>query len=1131
MEGYAAAGWAPIAQPPTITGLSPLTTLTSGGVVAGWSQEHKFVSPDAVFNDLMGADAKNMSMSADGTKYIVGVPTSGTGGRGAAYIFTYSGGSWDTGTKLQAPSPVNGDEFGYSVSMNSDGTKVIVGTRGHYTSYTKQGAAYIFTYSSGSWGSGTKILASDAATGNQFGTSVTMSGDGTKVVVGAFSISNWDIIGFGYYFTWNGSIWTQQQKITTTTPALVVNDYFFWDCNMNTAGTKMIVGAFGYDLPSESETGAAFIFTFNGSSWSQEAYLAPPTSDRQGGDQFGRIVAMSGDGNTVIVSMNNDDLGGNNKPNAGAAYIFTYSSGSWDTGTKIVAADAETNNDFGRSVAINSDGTTVVVGSPDHVYSGPRYGTAYRFTYDGSIWDTGTRIDALDAQGSDEFGASVAMNSDGTKILVGARREDDGATDAGAVYLFSYRVTELFDASTQVFTATGTGIVSGSTVQLEGADGSLYSVVDATPPNAAGTQVTFKMKVGGGSTGTVYPDIDMTSASQGGYVVTAHTEGSSSEAMWKAFDGDSSSTFWKVDNGYSTSSRLAVAISGVLPSFTDTAGTAHAGHWIQLELPKKIKLTRFVTAANFASSYFMKSYVVLGSNDNTSWTLLHSEANGTGVQDVTTLSGGSTSFFKYFKLLVKSKLNGGNAHLQVGEVEFYGILDDGRFDVAQQPYKVKVNSTSGLIGTSTAAIGFAVGWTTAADADLDFDIAASTTRTLAGTDGGGGTNRTFSISPLSAVQALPAKVGGGTLVLTGSTGDIIGQIAADQDGVTTTVTFRLTDIGSGLFTDRDINIKGSSELYTMAFPFTFNTAGVVGSTGPTRTQLMSTYSPDWTDYTSNLNVTAGIQEWTVPITGSYQIEAYGARGGTHGSATVSNNRHGKGAKMQGTFTLTRGEILKIAVGQLPTDVGTATEDSGYGGGGTGVIKSPYNTDASILVIAGGGGGAGYASANSTAAGHGLTTNEGGYNFSEHADSSGNGGKHTHTTGDCGWGAGGGGFHTNGWSSNSSNATGGNYTQLTSNAGSGKSFINGGGGGVSGGCSQTTTGIQGGFGCGGGGSGMYGGAGGGGYSGGSGSHYTGSGAGGVYGVSGGGGGSYNSGSSQSNSSGVNNDAGYVVITKL
>tara|TARA_B110001450_G_scaffold420_1_gene546 strand:+ start:231 stop:1637 length:1407 start_codon:yes stop_codon:yes gene_type:complete len=467
-----------------------------------------------------------------------------------------------------------------------------------------------------------------------------------------------------------------------------------------------------------------------------------------------------------------------------------------------------------------------------------------------------------------------------------------------------------------------------------------------------------------------------------------------------------------------------------------------------------------------------------------------------------------------------------NYDIKLNNVQFFGKT--GSWDLAQQPYKVRINSTSGLIGASTAAIGFPPTWTTAADANLNFDTAQSTTQTLVGTDGGGGTNRTFSLAPGS--NALPAKVGGGTLALitTLAGGEIEGQIAAAGN---TSVTFRLTDNATGLFTDRAINIVGETEFYAFT-SHTFTTASVVGATGPTISELRAAYTPTWTDYTSNLNMTTqGIQEWTVPKTGSYTIAAYGARGGTQGSQTVSNNRHGKGAKMQGTFSLTGGDVIKIAVGQLPTDIGTNSDHSGYGGGGTGVIKSPYNTDASILVIAGGGGGAGYSYANSTAAGHGLTTNEGGYNFSTHADSSGNGGKHTHSPGDCGWGGGGGGFFTNGWSYPSGDANSQNsYSQLASNPGSGNSFTNGGGGGVSGGCGYPAT-VQGGFGCGGGGSGGHGGAGGGGYSGGSGSHYTGSGSTGVYGVSGGGGGSYNSGSSQSNTAGFNNGAGYVVITKL
>jgi hypothetical protein len=441
--------------------------------------------------------------------------------------------------------------------------------------------------------------------------------------------------------------------------------------------------------------------------------------------------------------------------------------------------------------------------------------------------------------------------------------------------------------------------------------------------------------------------------------------------MWKAFDGNSSSTYWKVDNGYSTSSSYsAVAISGVLPSFTDTAGTAHVGHWIQLELPNKIKLTRFVTAANFANQYFMKSYVVLGSNDNTNWTLLHSETNGTGVQDVTTLSGGSSSHFKYLKLLVKAKLNGSSAHLQVGEIEYYGVLDDGRFTVANQPYKVKVNSTSGLIGTSTAAIGFPVTWTTAVDANLSFNTGASTTHTLVGTGGGGGTNRTFSLAPGS--NALPSG-----LVLDGSTGAITGQIAANQDGVTTSVTFRLTDNATGLFTDRAINIVGSSALYAFSpNPFTFTNAGQTGRFGPTLATLtghsdystaawrtntayfkLGAPSPSPTTYPSRLN---GFQLWTVPVNATYKIIAKGARGG---SSTGSED--GYGGQIEARFTLTKGTKIIIVVGQEGATPGTGTGGGG-GGGATFILKDNFSVSSSypymgsdlsdIYMIVGGGGG-------------------------------------------------------------------------------------------------------------------------------------------------------------------------------
>ena len=514
------------------------------------------------------------------------------------------------------------------------------------------------------------------------------------------------------------------------------------------------------------------------------------------------------------------------------------------------------------------------------------------------------------------------------------------------------------DASTQVFTATGTGIVSGSTVQLEGADGTLYSVVDATPPNAAGTQVTFKM---GGNLPLESPPSAMTNnTSITGYVASASYNSSSA---WYAFnDVVTTGSYWAMNvgnstTGYSTSSPY---LAGSSAPVTDT----HRGHWIQLQIPSPVILTRAVISST-QSSYQHGQFVILGSNDTTNWTLLHTGTgvNGVTSTNVTTLSAGSTKAFSYFRVVIKSKTSStGNYDIELNNVEFYSA--DGTWDLAQQPYKVRINSTSGLNGTSTAAIGFAVGWTTAAGANLNFDTTASATNILLGTDGGGGTNRTFSLAPGS--NALPSG-----LTLTGSTGAITGQIAANQDGVTTSVTFRLTDNATGLFTDRAINILGVAGLYPFSpNPFKFTNGGQTGKIGPQLATLTghADYSAAaWRTNTAYFNLgkgyypnsgsdantpQRGFQLWTVPKDATYTIQAQGALGG---DGTVhANQTPGKGARVQADFALTKGTKIIIIVGQG----GTGAPDSMYsggGGGGTFVLKNNFTTSTNdIYLIAGGG---------------------------------------------------------------------------------------------------------------------------------------------------------------------------------
>jgi len=287
-------------------------------------------------------------------------------------------------------------------------------------------------------------------------------------------------------------------------------------------------------------------------------------------------------------------------------------------------------------------------------------------------------------------------------------------------------------------------------------------------------------------------------------------------------------------------------------------------------------------------------------------------------------------------------------------------------------------------------------------------------------------------------------------------------------------------------------------------PFTFTNAGIYGRTGPTLTQLTShaDYSISgggWRNNATYLNVSTfqGIQEWTVPRTRTYSISAYGA-------GSRATNQGGYGARINGTCALTKGEVIRILVGQTCVN---ATNHSDHGGaGGTFVVRHPFNTNASIIVIAGGGGG-----------GHPMAGTHVGGNAS--LTTSGNNGTLSvlqTSQGEFGVGGTNGNAGLNG---SSNNQGAGFFTG--SGTGLAASFITG---GIGGRYTASGSGGDGGFG-GGGRHGTSHGGGGGGYSGGGGGLYT------PY--VGGGGGSYKAASftvtSEDNT--VHDGPGSVKITQL
>jgi hypothetical protein len=183
--------------------------------------------------------------------------------------------------------------------------------------------------------------------------------------------------------------------------------------------------------------------------------------------------------------------------------------------------------------------------------------------------------------------------------------------------------------------------------------------------------------------------------------------------------------------------------------------------------------------------------------------------------------------------------------------------------------------------------------------------------------------------------------------------------------------------------------------------FTFSNASATGPNGPTQAQITAAYAGS--SLANNVTIsTQGIQEWVVPMSGTYQIQANGAQGGGNG---------GLGARMQGEFSLTQGQKLFIVVGQQGN--GPVDGNACGGGGGSFVTTGAASyTTSTALIVAGGGGGQSPQVGNP-----GLTTNNGGQG--ENCQPGGTGGNGGADASGCGSGAGGaGGFLSDGASGGS-----------------------------------------------------------------------------------------------------------------
>ena len=520
---------------------------------------------------------------------------------GAVYVFVRNGSDWVQQAYLKASNTNAGDRFGSLLAI--DGDTIVVGAYQEDSNATgvngdesnnsaaDSGAVYVFTRSGATWSQQAYLKASNAEAGDLFGVAVAIDGDtiiaGARGEASSATGVNGDennnsatLAGAAYVFTRSGTTWSQQAYLKASNTG--ASDLFGNGVDID--ADTIVIGATYEDSSatgvngdgsnnSAYDSGAAYIFVRNGSTWFQQAYLKPSNTNAR--DVFGSGY-VSIDGDTVVAGAPgedssatgvNGDQSNNSASISGAAYVFTRSGSTWSQQAYLKASNSEAGDQFGSGVSISGD--TIVVGAIDedsnatgvngdeNDNSASQSGAAYVFTRNGTTWSQQTYLKTSNTDAGDNFGPFLSI--DGNTIVIGAYQEDSSATgvngdendnsasNAGAAYVFG----------TGLAAPTNFYAVAASSTQIDlnwtdnSDDETLFSIERSADGGSTWTEL-----VNAAADATSYSDSNVTCEHSYSYRVRAYRS---------------------ADDVYSDYSNIASATTDACPAFDAPSDLSAAG--------------------------------------------------------------------------------------------------------------------------------------------------------------------------------------------------------------------------------------------------------------------------------------------------------------------------------------------------------------------------------------------------------------------------------------------------------------------------------------------------------------------------------------------------------------------------
>ena len=300
----------------------------------------------------------------------------------------------------------SGDSSGTSVSLSGDGTRVAIGApyNDNYSGHTR-----VYEWNGSNWTQLGEDIDGEAS-GDVSGNSVSLSADGSIVAIGEIGGSDSSFTGQVRVFQWDGNNWNQLgQKLL----GFLEFDHFGLSVSLSADGTRVAISA-----PYNNGIGQVRVYEFDGSNWTQ---LGQDIDGKAFDDQSGRSLSLSNDGTRVAIGAPYYD--GNEEDsydNRGHVRVYEYSNeNNWTQLGDDIIGEAS-GDSSGWSVSLCSDGTRVAIGAP---YNDNYSGHTRVYEWNGSNWtQLGEDIDG-EASG-DQSGISVSLSADGTRVAIGAPYND-----------------------------------------------------------------------------------------------------------------------------------------------------------------------------------------------------------------------------------------------------------------------------------------------------------------------------------------------------------------------------------------------------------------------------------------------------------------------------------------------------------------------------------------------------------------------------------------------------------------------------------------------------------------------------------------------------------------------------------